>query len=156
MRWLIQLGGGALAAVTLAAAEPGYLATVGPPPLRFAAPPRLDRVLTPLPPLLMEDTNLVATMTEPPPLEARPPVEAPVETNAPPVPLNILGANGPATNLVAGAARDLEVIPTQMWMKYFTQTTNGPSGTALIAPIGFLPPQPITPPSSKSAFQTGP
>ena len=72
------------------------------------------------------------------------------------LPLTILGTNGFATNLVAGAARDLEVIPTQMWMKYFTQTTNGPSGTALIAPIGFLPPQPITPPSSKSAFQTGP
>lgn len=155
MRFLIKFGGPMLVVAVAAAANPGYLAIVGPPALRFDLSPKLDAIKVTLPPLLVPETNQLTAAIEPaPPPPALPP--PPAATNPPPLQFNIFGTTDVMTNLAPLPVREAEVVSPQIWLKYFARNTNAGTAGAIAAPIGFLPPQPITPPSSKSTYRTGP
>jgi hypothetical protein len=63
-----------------------------------------------------------------------------------------------ATNLVVPVVPGTEVPLAQLFLQYFGSrhgNTNG-NGVGLLAPVGFVPPQPIIPPSSSASFKTTP
>lgn len=154
MRVLIKMCGAVLVVAVTALADSGYLATVGPPPLRFESPAKTGGARVALPPLPLPETNELVAVVEPP---APPPLEIPPpSTNPPPILINIFGGSDPATNSWPLAAREADVVSPQLWLKYFTKNTNAGASGGIIAPLGFQPPQPTVPPSSKSTFQTGP
>jgi hypothetical protein len=150
------------AVVCDAAAGPGYLSVVGPPPLRFAAPPAAPSdKLIPLPPLTVIEPRPAATnessthATSPATTNTGGAVEHPVldpfaVPTTEPAPVDSSGAP-----LAAPAQAD-SIVP-QMFMKYFSGRagTNGP-GVSIYSPVGFIPPQPVAPPASSSSFQTTP
>jgi len=159
-----HLGAVALFAVVCdAAAGPGYLPVVGPPPLRFAAPPAAPSdKLIPLPPLTVieprppaaSEPAAPAASSATPGIEGtsteRPGIDPFAVPTTEPAPLDSLGAPLPAP------AQAENIVP-QMFMKYFTGRvgTNGP-GVSIYSPVGFIPPQPVAPPASSSSFQTTP
>jgi len=62
-----------------------------------------------------------------------------------------------ATNSLVGVAPEAEFIAPQMFLKYFTgQPGTNSAGVSLFAPVGFVPPLPVAPPSSSATFQTTP
>ncbi len=154
-----------------ASAGAGYLAVIGPAPLRFEGRARpVPHAIAMLPPLLMQDpvppappTNAVAlaTTNPPPPAVAQPiPVITNVAvatvtvTNAPIVfpPTAIPPATGPLLSPMFDPSDPNSLLTAQMLIRYFRPVgTNG--GTAVIGPL-FLPPPPPQPPSSKATYST--
>jgi len=118
-------------------------------------------VMTVLPPLLtpsvVEPTS-IDTLTLPSfqPPEANGAPGPPMNTNGPTVNLTVIETTSPLTNLLQSTNREAAVVPPQMWLKYFSGTTNGTPGTSILVPLGFTPPQPTAAPSSKSTYQIGP
>ncbi len=163
-----------------ASASAGYLALIGPAPLRFAGrarsvPQALARLPKleledPLPPVLLTNTVAVVTATNPPPVgvatvvtpPATPPVvtfppapPAPVATNPPVVFPPFLPP--PPTGLLLGPLLDPNdpnsLLTPQMLIQYFRpQGTNAP-GVSVLAPF-FSPPRPAVPPSSTVRYTT--
>ena len=133
--------------VSSGAAAPGYLATVGPAPLRFRS---LITVVTPR-------SQPIVTVNQPP--------VATVVTNesaATPAPHVTLDTNSPVivpptpaaiTNEVymTPALRPDDVISPQMLLRYFNRSTNGTS-TTILAPLNVTPAKPAEPPSSKATY----
>jgi len=167
-RWLSPIGG--LAVALSATAGEGYLPTVGPAPVRFETPAPPAPVTVAFPPLVfieprpLTDTN--ETVAPASPAESVPnlPGAAPTEVTPPPPaevtifvsPLGPLEPTGVATNSLAAPA-ETEVIAPQMLLKYFMRPAGTNSaGVSIFAPVGFVPPQPLAPPSSSATFQTTP
>ena len=161
-RWFCQC-----AALVLVTGAPGtlvggdYLPKVGPPPLRFEAPPGPDTrhyVLPPLdnPPALADaaaKTNSPPA-PEPAPLSVtnEPPAPAPAEA---PLVLNAVPVWPPHIGPIAPPETPLS---PQMFLHYFSRGTgsNGPAGSVLV-PMNFLPPLPLLPaPSSSAAYEVTP
>jgi hypothetical protein len=157
---------GWLAAALCATAGPAYLPTVGPPAIRFEKPapvPAESPVL--LPPLSFIEPRPAVPSAEPASPLAQPGPLAPAEPANPLVdvaPLDsVLPPNAPATVMDPSATNaalpDPSALAPQMFMKYFTGRpgTNG-NGVSIYAPVGFVPPLPVAPPSSSASFQTTP
>ena len=151
----------ALAAAMCATAGPGYLPLVGPPPLRFEAPP--PRAAEPfiLSPLAFVEPRPAVPLVEP--LTSITPTPS-LDTNitAPPPPSPNLttplpGAEPTPANAIVAAPSFIEPLGPQLFMKYFTgrHGTNS-TGISIYSPVGFVPPTPIAPPSSSATFQTTP
>jgi hypothetical protein len=156
----------AVLVILASAADPAragdYLPAVGPPPLRFEAP-RSPAARYPLPPLETPSTNAVsgtAGKTNPPPPKAA--SAEPVPHALPPLPL----AEPPVVTTVAPTAWPTNIVPLttpdaplspQMFMHYFTRGvgTNGAAGSVII-PLNFLPPLPLTAPSSSAVYEVTP
>jgi len=157
---------GLLAATLCAATGQGYLPIVGPPAVRFEKPaPAPTEPLLVLPPLTVIEPRPAVLPTEPPPTPSQPGPLAPSEPANPLADLTpldpVVAPAGPAlvmdplaTNL---PSVDTSVFAPQMFMRYFTGQpgTNG-NGVSIFAPVGFVPPLPVPPPSSSASFQTVP
>lgn len=161
-RWFSPIGG--LAVALCAAAGPGYLPTVGPAPVRFETPAPLVEATVPLPPLVFieprpaTDTVTAASPTSPAPnVTSAAPTETPTSASAESsVFISPLGPPEP-TGVATNAPADTEVVAPQMLLKYFTRPAGTNSaGISVFAPVGFVPPQPLAPPSSSATFQTVP
>lgn len=163
-------------AAVSATAGAGYLAVIGPAPLRFETRPRpLPRALAILPPLVMQDplplapstntvaevpppnppppavaTNLpVATITQVPIVPLLPPTNPPVVLVPTPLP--------PPTGPLLGPLFDLNdpnsLLTAQMLIHYFRPQGTNTSGTSVAVPL-FIPPRPASPPSSTVRYTT--
>jgi len=163
-RWFSPIGG--LAVALCATASPGYLPTVGPAPLRFETPAPLATVPVVLPPLVFieprpaagtNETVASASPTNGPNTEAAEvmtpgPAEIPILAS----PLGPLVPIGVPTNPPA-APFDTEVVAPQMLLRYFMHPVGTNSAAiSAFAPVGFVPPQPLAPPSSSATFETTP
>jgi hypothetical protein len=132
------LGFTALAAISFGAKPVGYLARIGPAPLRFQAPAKAPDVTVALPPLVMCDPppeKHEVTTTEPVTVETPEPAPTPIVVASP-------------------AARVEPEFTPQMLMQFFhrTGTNNEPS---VVMPFQFIPPaaEPIIPaPPSKATY----
>ena len=128
------------------ASGPGYLATVGPAPLRFFSLPKpapapapaatapadanLPEMPNPYDVINAFNSNVNARASVPMPTTPQPEQTPNVDMNAatqPPQPG--------------------DVVSPQMLLKYFNKSTNG-TGTGIIAPMDLSNPQPTQPPSS--------
>jgi hypothetical protein len=155
------LQAGLLAVAVSVAAGPGYLATVGPPALRFErAPAPPSGTALAFPPASAEPRSS-SPDEKPSPLVAP---QASVETtNAAPAlsPLepSLLGISPESSpgDLSTRVSPETGFPGPQLWLKYFI----GPPGTnstgaVILSPVGFVPPLPFIPPSSSATFQTTP
>ena len=157
---------GLLAAALCATAESGYLPVVGPPAVRFEmpAPAPVEPPLV-LPPLTVIEPRPIVPPTEPtPPVPQLGPLVQSELTNSVVnfTPLDpVLSTVVPSLAmdpLATGAPPvDTSVLAPQMFMRYFTGQpgTNG-NGVSIFAPVEFIPPLPVPPPSSSASFQTVP
>lgn len=154
---------GLLVVAMCATAGPGYLPVVGPPALRFKPPASFVAEPVPLPPLAIVEPQAAVPASDL--TETIPSLPAADSTNAPaPTPLDLIvlaplaGPLAPdATNVTAVVQTEPEVLVPQMFMKYFTgRVGTNSSGVSIYAPVGFVPPLPIAPPSSSATFQTTP
>lgn len=158
-----------------ASAGAGYLAVIGPAPLRFEGRTRpVPRALALLPPLLMQDplppappTNAVAqtTATNPPPETVTVAPPAPVLTNLPiattltatnpPVVLlpGPLSPTGPLLGPLIDPNDPNSLLTAQMLIHYFRPLGTNASGASIITPL-FTPPRPASPPSSTVRYST--
>ena len=147
----------------LAWTGPGYLATVGPAPLRFWSPPRIK----PAPVVVNTNTSpaAVSASTETPdPYDflaafgnpTTVPIPMPmlqvttnVEMNAASQPPQQSGVLQPVASQ-PGALQPGDVVSPQMLLQYFNKNTNG-AGAGIIAPLNLSAPHNNTPPPSSSA-----
>ena len=136
-----------------------YLPAVGPPPLRFAAPPRklaelpplstssglttnqdLPEVSDPMPRALdATSTNATNTLLQPPQVIAN---------------VTILGDSVLQEPSVVPTDVTTDELTTQTLMKFFlakSATTNH-AGTGILLPFGFVPPRPNPVPSSSATY----
>ncbi len=170
MNRLLLLALTSLAALS-ASAGAGYLAVIGPAPLRFEGRARpTPRAIAMLPPLLMQDpvtpappTNVVAlATTNPPPPTVTPPavtntalVTTITVTNPPIVllPAPIPPATGPLLSPMFDPNDPNSLLTAQMLIRYFRPVGTNGAGTSVIGPL-FLPPPPAPPPASKATYST--
>jgi hypothetical protein len=113
----------------------GYLARVGPAPLRFQPPPKGLSELGPLPPLAMTNQDPPFEVLGPPPPAEPAPV---VETNAPAQP-----APGPVVPLEP-------VITPQMFLQFFSDRNGTNRDFNVVVPYQFMPPPATTIPAPPS------
>ena len=157
---------GLLAAALCATAGQGYLPIVGPPAVRFEKPaPVPTEPPLVLPPLTVIEPRPIVPPAESPVTPPQPGPLAPSEPANPVVDLTpldpVASSAGPALVMDPLATNappvDTSVLAPQMFMKYFTGQpgTNG-NGVSIFAPVGFVPPLPVPPPSSSASFQTVP
>lgn len=155
-----------MAALTVGMAAGGdYLPMVGPPSLRFEAP-RSAAARYPLPPLHEPaPTNATAHVTA---ATNAAPALAASQTHAAPAVPGPLPAEAPVVTALVPAwpAQPAQPAPfttpdtplsPQMFMHYFTRGagTNGAAASVLI-PMNFLPPLPLTAPSSSAVYEVTP
>jgi hypothetical protein len=138
MNMICMIGMAAVAAISFGSQPVGYLAKIGPAPLRFQAAPKGPEVTVILPPLKMSEppaelrdvtTNLIATL------------EAPVEPT-------------PAPVVVSSPQVAVEPAFTpQMLLQFFNRSSTN-HDTSLLLPYQFNPPvAPIIPaPPSKATY----
>ena len=154
------------AAALAATAGPGYLPTVGPPAVRFEKPaPATAESPLVLPPLVVIEPRPAVPSADPANPLAQPGPLAPSEPGNPLIdvaPLDSVAApNAPMMTMDPSATNAAQIDPSvlapQMFMKYFTGRpgTNG-NGVSIYAPVGFVPPLPVAPPSSSASFRTTP
>lgn len=167
----------ACSAALSASAGAGYLALIGPAPLRFEGRGRSpERARAQLPPLVMQDsapstnavapalgTNAVAEVTTPtapiaPPVA--PPQNLPVValiTNLPPVtllPTPLPPPTGPLLGPWMDPNDPSSLLTAQMLIHYFRPFGTNAPGTTLLTPL-FNPPRPASsPPSSTVRYST--
>jgi hypothetical protein len=117
----------------------GYLARLGPAPLRFQPPPKGPSEFGPLPPLAMTDPEPPLEVLGPPPPAERPPV---VETIASgqPVP-------APVTQVEP-------VLSPQMFLQFFNDKNGTNRDFNVVLPYQFTPPPAnnIPPPPSRATY----
>lgn len=157
---------GLLVATLCAATGQGYLPVVGPPAIRFEklAPAPVEPTVV-LPPLTIIEPRPTVPLADPPATLPQLGPLAPSEPLNPGVDLTPLDpvASPAAPALVMDPLAnnlppvDTSVVAPQMFMRYFTGQpgTNG-SGVSIFAPVGFVPPLPVPPPSSSASFRTVP
>ncbi len=139
----------AFALSTMAGAP--YLPLVGPPPLRFAAPPDLTKKLISLPPIAL--TNPVSHLSMPKPIAQTQTNAAPIAMTLPaPAPTAVPGTNAPPANLDIGGGQ-ADLIAPQMLLRYFSRGTN--TSSTVVAPVGFTPPS-GSPGASSASYSTSP
>jgi hypothetical protein len=144
-----------LALPALAASGPGYLATVGPAPLRFWSPsrPKPAPVVTNTPPVTATPTEIVtpnpydflAAFNASQSATTRSNAENPGDNPAQPA---------EATNEMDSSTQPPQpgdVVSPQMLLKYFNKSTNG-TGTGIIAPLDLSTPRATPAPSSSATY----
>jgi hypothetical protein len=122
----------------------GYLARVGPAPLRFQPPPKAAEVTVALPPLAMKDPEPVIEYYGPPaPLEEPIVTTVTSSTNAAPVQPQV-------------AAPDVSALSPQMLIQYFNDRSRSNQDYSVLLPFNFSPPPAATipPPPSKATYQS--
>jgi hypothetical protein len=136
---------------------PGYLATVGPAPLRFWSParPQPAPVATNTPPPVVsaqtgtpDPYDYLAAFGSPTTVPM-PQTTSNVEMNAASQPPQQPGALQPVASQ-PGALQPGDVVSPQMLLQYFNKNTNG-TGAGIIAPVNLSAPHNNTPPPSSSA-----
>lgn len=155
----------------------GYLAKVGPVPLRFQPRPTKIAILPPLPedspaPAANPSTPTPASDSNPipDPKPGAPTESAPVEPPPPTAPLSDLLEEKNTDSLLPRvetpamipdekphSANDLLVITPQMLIDYFKPaggSTTNTTGVSVLGPVNFMPPAPSTPPSSRAVYKT--
>jgi hypothetical protein len=144
-----------LALPALASSGPGYLATVGPAPLRFWSPskPKPAPAVTDAPspavsnePATPNPYDFLAAFGAPTPVTA----PMPDVTNAVP-PAASVDMNAATQPPQPDAPQPGDVVSPQMLLKYFNKNTNG-TGTGIIAPINMSVPNNPTPPPSSATY----
>lgn len=140
----------------LAKGGPGYLAMIGPAPMRFAK--RVDPVVaeplpTPAPEKAVEPKEPAAKPVVEKPIEAAPPgapgSEAAVDIAPPPPPPPVIPPIGSGST---------DISPYQL-LHYLLKpaSTNAVQPVVVLPPINFAPPvQTVPPPSSTATYQKGP
>ncbi len=138
-----------LAVPALAWSGPGYLATVGPAPLRFWSPvhvkPAPVAVNTNTPPAVAAQTpapdpyDFLAAFGSPTSV----PVPAPMQPATTNVDMNAASQTQ--------APQPGDVVSPQMLLKYFNKNTNG-TGSGIIAPLNLSPANNPTPPPSSATY----
>ena len=156
--WHYLIGGLCLVSIGGTPQRP-YLPVVGPPPLRFSAPPRKLAELPPLSTAPGLTTNQdVNQIFGPMPMALAATSTTPTNT-LPQSPQGIVNATVPSdsvlpeTNLVPSEMATDE-LTTQTLMKFFrtnSATTNHPDSGVLL-PFGFVPPRPNPVPSSSATY----
>jgi len=148
-RWFPLVALAASSVAVLATPFSGYLPQVGPPSLRFRA---ISQPVT---------NQFVAEIPAPEP-EPEPLVTNKLDkSDITPVNLKAVSTPEPSAtvNETATTTPDVtpseEVVSPQMFLKYFSKSTNGTSAT-VIAPMDFTPPHAVEPPSSRATYTTGP
>lgn len=162
-----------------ATAGAGYLAVIGPAPLRFETRPRpLPRAIAMLPPLNMQDplppapaTNTVAEATPPSPPPPPPPAVAtnlpvatisqvPIVPLLPPtnppvllVPTPLPPPTGPLLSPLFDPNDPNSLLTAQMLIHYFRPQGTNAAGANIAVPL-FIPPRPASPPSSTVRYTT--
>ncbi len=126
--------------------DPGYLACVGPVPLRFRAVPAPITNVFVLPPPLPEPVAL-----------PKPDTNAPVMVPSASLPAEPAAIINEVSSAPPEPPHQDEVVSPQMFLKYFNKGTNGNS-TTVIAPLDFTPPKVAEPAASgsKATYSTGP
>jgi hypothetical protein len=144
-----------------AGTEPlGYLAAIGPAPLRFRAPlmptTRVFVPPMPAPPVPPEPSKPVPVSLEVVPQPAA--ASSPSFSTSGPTPTAITPQPATIVNEVSSGGTQPtqaeEVVSPQMLLRYFSKSTNGVS-TSVIAPLNFTPPRPVEQPSSKATYSIG-
>jgi hypothetical protein len=135
----------------LAWSGPGYLATVGPAPLRFWSPPHPK----PAPVVTNTPPPVVSTQTETPdPYDLfgafGNPTSVPTPMPMQPAATNV-EMNAASEAPQPGALQPGDVVSPQMLLKYFNKNTNGAS-TGIIAPLDLSVPHPAQAPSSSATY----
>ncbi len=157
--------------VTVKASGVGYLAKIGPTPLRFRPAPA-PKALVSLP-LLDKSQSPLATDATPTPNPPVQPAATPTPDNfgIPDSDSNIDSlpdtsnmesmlpqpiARSSDTQIAAPAANEMLVVTPQMLIDYFKPmagATNG-AGVSVLMPVHFTPPIPSAPPSSRATYKT--
>lgn len=119
----------------------GYLAKVGPAPLRYRAPSLPPELIIPLPPLAM--TNEVEKIA---------PVETTASTNEPTAQPVVVTTNAP---VAAAPVTGEGLLTPQMFVQFFNKDGSSNAPVSVIAPIPFSPPPSSIPaPPSRATYQT--
>jgi hypothetical protein len=135
----------------LAWSGPGYLATVGPAPLRFWSParPKPAPVVTNAAPA---DVSAQTDASNPNDFFAAFGASASVPTPMPMQPATTnVEMNAASEAPQSGALQPTDVVSPQMLLKYFNKNTNGAS-TGIIAPLDLSVPHNTPPPSSSATY----
>lgn len=157
-RALQTIAGALVTLVGTGWAGDGYLRAGGPPVLRFQSP-RTVGIGVALPPLATADP-LPAEASQPPPTN---PVADPVADAASPpdagasvaVPTDAeIAASAPAGGPPAAPAPGL--ITPQYLLRYFLDSGSNAPSAAVLAPVSFLPPQPVNRNTSRATYSTIP
>ena len=142
-----------LALPALAWSGPGYLAIVGPAPLRFWSPSHVK--YGPVVAATNTPPSAVSAQTETPdPYDflaafgspTAVPVPAPMQPVAPDIEMKAVSANPQQ-----GALQPGDVVSPQMLLKYFNKNTNG-TGAGIIAPLNLTPSSNPQPPPSSATY----
>jgi hypothetical protein len=136
-------------------ASTGYLAMVGPSPMRFQPPPRTERPPTAEPAPAAEPAKAAAITVAPEP------ESTPVDTLAqrvsvpPPVPASLIVSNT-IVDFVNGMRPDSQYVPPSVLVRYFTGHPGDVTGSVAV-PVGFRAPdaQPA-PVRSSASYEKGP
>ena len=148
-----------LAILPCAVAGPGYLPTVGPPPLRFADPAAQTAshfFLPPLEPVAVIAPAADADQTAPPAKKAIPPLLGP-EPPQPAVPVENPAATVPPMHATVPTTLESPLFSPQMLLPYFTRGSTNASGASVLIPVNFQPPLPTgQPPSSSATYEVVP
>ena len=143
-----------LACLALPLWAKGYLTVIGPSPIRLQAPPAPAPPPVVPPPLPPPETNASET-------EAHPDNDQPPMATAAPILFEpIIVQAGGDTNFVSsilgqlGSPPDQEWLTPQMLVPYYRELGSGTNGTGkvVIVPPTFVPPAPMSRPSSKALY----
>ncbi len=140
---------GCLAVATTGISNPGYLAIVGPVPLRFERvprPPAKKFVLPIPPPEPVADQPKMPTKPLPSSTLSEHVASGPA-TPPPPAPPQM----GPAGQSALAPAPQEGAISPQMLLKFFNKTATSTNSTSVIAPMDFSPPGITAPPPPSAA-----
>ena len=152
-----------IASACLGAPSPGYLALLGPNPIRFQPPPQATLTRVSLPPLQMREVKgPVVTNTEPElPAAAGTPIPpalpmplAPSSTNQLAGLTNQPSAPGHFTPFPTEPTMPAEAIP--QLLHFFNQMpmSHGGNGSSTVVPINFVPAIPNNPPPSSATYSS--
>jgi hypothetical protein len=133
----------------------GYLACVGPAPLRFCSLPRIFTNIFVLPP---PSPSVAAPTNEPPPVAPNPETSrhVPVPSASAPILDPQAGTNQTANVNLPDLTVPGSVVSPQMFLKYFSKSTNGSANSTIISPLDFTPPRAAPAPSSKATYSITP
>lgn len=123
----------------------GYLARLGPAPLRFQPTPKLLSEVGPLPPLAMNDPE--PKLAEP----VGPPAPLPLTNSAPLITFSSPLTPAPFLGPMAPVEQSLS---PQTFLQFFNDAggTNRNSDVSAAVPYQFMPPVTIPPPPSRAVY----
>lgn len=156
MHSLLKMCAVGLTLAATAAAHSGYLALVGPPPLRFESRMHPGVARLALPPLAVQTNDAPKAAEVLPVGPMPPPAESAGNTNLLPIEINIFESVEPPAHLATNPVEGTDMVLPQVWLKYFARSTNAAVNSGVIVPVGFLPPQTVELPASKAKYQIKP